>query len=319
MENAARDEGPMDARSLLEALEERGFRGRVVSIRRLPELKEAIERWRRQGLLDERLHRIYLTRFRFSPDEVPPGARSRVVVANPQPPIRLTFEHEGTKVETVIPPTYLARVPDGAVRAALEEMLGPSGHHVEDANVPLKLLAASSGLARYGRNNVTYVPGFGSFHRLVAFFTDLPGDEDGWRPPQMLDACTRCTACARLCPTGAIGSDRFLLHHDRCLTFLNEQRGPMPGWLDASVHHTLVGCMRCQQACPENRTLRRWFVQGPSFDEAETSLLLRGRGPAELPPRVAAKLEALDWPDVDLPVLARNLRLLVAQARAGSS
>jgi epoxyqueuosine reductase len=38
----------------------------------------------------------------------------------------------------------------------------------------LKRLAVRSGLARYGRNNVTYVEGMGSFLELSASLTDMP-------------------------------------------------------------------------------------------------------------------------------------------------
>jgi len=37
--------------------------------------------------------------------------------------------------------------------------------------VPIDRLAVRGGLATYGRNNVTYVPGMGSFHRLSAFYS----------------------------------------------------------------------------------------------------------------------------------------------------
>jgi epoxyqueuosine reductase len=36
--------------------------------------------------------------------------------------------------------------------------------------LPLKSLAVRSGLAAYGRNNVCYVPGMGSFLELVGLY-----------------------------------------------------------------------------------------------------------------------------------------------------
>jgi len=91
-----------------------------------------------------------------------------------------------------------------------------------------KFLAVRSGLARYGRNNITYVDGMGSLYRLSAFLSDLPYSGDCWTEPQMHDRCDDCSACIRACPTDAIPQHRFLLHSERCITFHNETRGPFP-------------------------------------------------------------------------------------------
>lgn len=69
------------------------------------------------------------------------------------------------------------------------------------APLPQKLLAARSGLARYGKNNIAYVPKFGSHHILVSYYSSLPCVEETWTEPLMLDACRRCTA-RRFSPSG---------------------------------------------------------------------------------------------------------------------
>ena len=64
---------------------------------------------------------------------------------------------------------------------------------------PLKPLAVRLGLVRYGRNNVTYAPGMGSYIQLLGYLTDaslpLP---DGWRPqePTLLPECERAAPAA---------------------------------------------------------------------------------------------------------------------------
>jgi epoxyqueuosine reductase len=174
--------------------------------------------------------------------------------------------------------------------------------------LPLKLLAVRSGLGLYGRNNICYVPGFGSFLQLVAVYSDLPCDRDGWREAQMLERCQDCSACRLNCPTGAISSDRFLLRAERCIVFHNERKGsiPFPAWMDSSWHNCLVGCLHCQRVCPENKDFLHWIEGREEFSEEETSLLLQGAALDELPSETVGKLEKLDLIEY-LDTLPRNL------------
>jgi epoxyqueuosine reductase len=156
------------ASDLLCRLEEEGYRGRVVPVEHLRDLQEEIEERHRQGFFDEEFYQECLTGFRFSPPDDLPEARSLIVVAIPQPQIRFTFMWNGEAIPLVVPPIYLHwRETDQQVEDALAEMLKPEGYRVAQANLPKKLLAVQSGLAVYGKNNVTYVAGLGSFHRLV--------------------------------------------------------------------------------------------------------------------------------------------------------
>ena len=151
---------------------------------------------------------------------------------------------------------------------------------MELIDAPLKALAARLGLVRYGRNNVTYAPGIGSYLQLIGCVTDaaLPVPAD-WTPqePQLLDLCETCGECETACPTGAIGSDRVLLHAERCLTLANEATATFPDWLPSSAHHCLIGCLLCQRACPENARLEVEDT-GIVFTAEETAALLAGSG-----------------------------------------
>jgi len=193
------------------------------------------------------------------------------------------------------------------------EILEPSGYRVVLANLPKKLTAVRSGLAAYGKTNVTYIPGMGSFHRLVVLWSDLPCEQDQWQELRMMTTCEKCKACLRACPTGAIDPNRFLLHAERCLTFLNEkpQDVPFPPWVDPSWHNCLVGCLHCQKVCPENGEVRDWIEGDEVFSEEETALLLDGVAIDELPSATVAKLERLDLTDL-LEVLPRNLEALLS-------
>jgi epoxyqueuosine reductase len=302
---------------LLLKLEEQGYKGRIVSAEHVPELQEAIEGPYRDGLLDEELYQEYLAGFEFDPPDDLREARSLIIVAVPHPPTRITFVWNGEPVPVHVPPTYLhSEEIDKQVESLLAESLAPAGHSVAKAVLPKKLLAVRSGLRVYGKNNISYVPGLGSFHRLVPFWSDLPCPEDDWQEPQMLERCETCTACLRKCPTGAITSERFLLHAERCLTFHNEKAGDVPfaAWIDPSAHNALVGCMTCQRVCPENKDLRDWFEEGEQFSEEETAQILEGVPADQLPGATAEILQRADLVRL-LDVLPRNLSAFLARTR----
>jgi len=159
--------------NMLSNLESKGFRGSIASIRRLEDLRREIESRRRKTGFDPGLERDYLSAFAFSPPARLPNARSLLAVAAPVPQVEITFHRNGKPVRLRVPPTYL-HDSDAAVERAIHEVLSPSGYSLAKANVPEKLLAVRSGLAEYGKNNVAYVLGMGSFHRLTAFFSDFP-------------------------------------------------------------------------------------------------------------------------------------------------
>jgi epoxyqueuosine reductase len=305
------DDPKLKAR-LFQQLEERGYRGCIVAIQHLRDLQKEIETRYQEGLLDEAFFRQRLTGFVFSPPESLPEARSLIVVAVKQPQIRFTFTWNGKRVPFVVPPTYLHwRETDKQVEDVLTEILEPEGYRVAQAALPKKLLAVRSGLAAYGKNNITYVAGMGSFHRPVAFYSDLPCEQDDWQEPQMMTHCQKCSACLRSCPTGAIAADRFLLRAERCITLHNEEPSdvPFPAWLEPSWHNCLVGCLHCQRVCPENKEVVAWFEEGAEFSSEETTLLLEGTPLDRLPAPTVEKLEQWDLVDL-LDILPRNLEAL---------
>jgi len=294
-------------------LEENGYQDRIVSIQHLRDLEEGIEGSRRRGLLNEELYQEYLSGLVFKPPDDLPEARSLIVVAVPQPQIRVIFTWQGESWPFTIPPTYPAyRETDERVGDILSSVLNPEGYRVSQAALPVKYLAVRSGLGEYGRNNICYVPGMGSFHRLVAFYTDFPCPEDSWREPQMTKSCQSCHVCIDSCPAGAITADRFLIHAERCLTFHNERRGEFPAWIGPSWHNCLVGCLHCQIACPQNVLFLEWIEGDQVFSEEETNLILECVPSDRLHLDTVKKLERLDLIEY-LEVLPRNLRMLLRQ------
>jgi epoxyqueuosine reductase len=165
-------------------------------------------------------------------------------------------------------------------------------------------------MAKYGKNNIAYVEGLGSFIRLKAFVSDMPTDRGDWLEPQVMKECDRCKACLKGCPTKAIVPERFLIHAERCITFLNEWPEEFPEWIKPAWHNSIIGCMKCQLVCPVNKPFVKWMEEGETFTEAESELLLKGVPLDNIPPETAHKLKRgymLEY----LDVLPRNLRVLV--------
>ena len=241
------------------------------------------------------------------------GAATVVVGAIPRPLTRATLTVDGDEHTVVVPPHYAgyATVPDG-LAAAVGAAVAPYGRRAARIEPPLKTLAAGSGLARYGRNNIAYVPGLGSYLMLAACIVDAPPPDDAvWGEPQALERCARCSACLRACPTGAIRADRFLLDTERCLTWVNEDRRPFPGWVEPAWHTCAVGCLRCQQVCPENAGVDLVVAPAEVFDEAESAAILAGAPAADLPAPTREKLRRCGL-DYEPLLIARNIHALLA-------
>jgi len=306
----------MESQGWSAALQEAGLQARVVDARHAADLRQEIENLRREGCLDQEFFDERLTFFEYNP---PPGlaaARSLIIVAVPHPQSRLGVVWQDRELEVLVPPTYVRyRQVDQLAQRLLEERLVPAGHRVVRAHLPSKALAVHSGLARYGRNNVCFVPDMGSYLRLVGFWSDMPVEHDGWGPAGMMEACEACSACRKACPTGAIPSDRFLLRAERCLTFHDERTADFPAWIDPGWHECLVGCMRCQRICPANRPHRDWSVVSASFCADETDWLLKKTELSQLPENLRSKLEGLDLAEY-WEVLRRNLKAFLLRSQA---
>jgi epoxyqueuosine reductase len=301
---------------LLGRLKQHGIEGRIVALHRVPELEEGIRGPRRQGLFDEQFYADELSGFDFRSPAGLSADGSLLILAMPRPRNVLTFRWRGQEVRCDIPPTYFEKENNRRIRSLLTRILSPAGYRVYKAVLPQKLLAVRSGLAAYGKNNITYVKGMGSYHSLTAVYSDLPAEGDAWREPAMMDACKRCSACARHCPAGAIDPERFLLHAERCITYHNEKpyRVSFPDWMDDAWHNCLVGCMLCQRACPRNRRHPPQVREAAQFTETETALLLLQDG--RIPATVSGKLKRAGMAALK-SVLSRNLPPLLAAAEPG--
>lgn len=270
---------------------------RIVSARRREDMKREIETLYADGKLADIVYRSYGRIFDCAMPDGYSESGSLIVAAVPRPQETVGFSWNGSIHRLLLPPTYIRYWEiTYQIESRLNELLKPQGYRAVFACVPQKIAAARSGLAQYGRNNITYVPGCGSLHMLVTYYSDMPCPDDAWQEAEVMPQCQTCKACAGACPTQAISKDGFTIRQDRCLTLYSGYSGSLdfPGWLNQSWIECLVGCMKCQRICPENKPYIEWIEENETFSEEETRLLRKGLTEDDLPIEIRDKLERLD-------------------------
>ncbi len=271
------------------------------------------------GEIASPIYTRYLERISYDPPETLPEARSVLLVASPIGRSSIELDLPSGRLVAIIPPTYGGQDLIAEAEALLAEVLAPRKIGFAGAWLPWKSLAARTGLARYGLDNVLRFEAAGSFVRLDAWWTELEAEGEQWGEPETLARCASCGACLKACPNGCFAAGKFVVDASRCLTFLNEGPGEFPDWLEPGIHNAAVGCLRCQDACPENRNvpgkaIYRRFV----LDREASELVLAGRPTAELPEQAARAVRAAEMEGCE-DRLARNLRALIAAKAANTA
>lgn len=302
----------MTVADLKRVASERGGRISVTSASRLADLQREIDEFKKRGDLNGFQRWIVNDLYDFSIPETGFTVRSIIVHAIKRPIwTNVEFDYKGRRIKARAFPSIDIQAEVDALRSVLEK----SGFHMREAgNIPLKRFAVQSGLAEYGRNNITYINGLGSAFAYNAYFSDIPADGDCWREMCVSNVCEGCLDCVKRCPTGAILADRFLIDNTRCLSFLNEGEGELPAWLDKNVHHTIYDCLRCQESCPLN------YGQQPAsetvyFTESEISALIDGTDPEALGDDFMRRANSIDmfrW----TKKIGRNIKALTEAANA---
>ena len=284
------------------------YKFKTVSITHLFEIQNAVGELVRQGVISEKLHTGW--QFYLDNNKNLPEAKTIIIVAMPQFITCLCFRWQGIDYPANIPPGYFTQKDESWADTILKGVLENNGYKVSKARLPLKTLAVSSGLAKYGRNNISYVPGMGSFHRLIAFYTDYPCEKDDWDEIGSMKSCETCSLCRENCPTGSISNGRFLIHAENCLTHFNEYEYDFPQWLKPEWHNALIGCMICQAVCPVNKPYLNKIENGLTFTEEETEQILNRTPIEQLSSETRIKLERMIQDEI-YPVMGRNLKVLI--------
>ena len=254
---------------------EHGDRLKVISIGHLKELKEIIENFKAQEELNDFQEWIINELYQYEIPKLDFVVNSIILVAIHHPfYAKVDFIKEGSKK------TFLSLVRSDFNKAEeyLRKIAEENGYSITVANnLPMKRLGTHSGLAKYGRNNITYIDGLGSNFSYCAYFTNMICEEDTWGEVENLGVCNKCNLCIDNCPTGAIRKDRFLINNQKCLSCINEVPGEFPAWIPVTAHHTLYDCLICQRICPMNYKQKEDVIESISFTEEETNMLLNGK------------------------------------------
>lgn len=283
---------------------------KTTSLVHLPELQQEILEWKANGFITPSFFQQNYGEFSFHPPATLPDAQSIIIIGVHQPMFPVEFFYQGKQYHSILGSNYVYSQIRLHCQELLSRVLATKGKTVAHATLPLKLLAVRSGLAQYGKNNISYIEGMGSFIRLEAYYTDYEFPVDDWHEKQLMKSCSNCSLCYHACPTHCIPKERILIHADRCLTHLNENKGEFPGWVNKHSHNALVGCMRCQLACPQNKEYRQMNAQSLVFTEEETATMLQNMPWEQVPKSLSEKLLSFDI-DEYYPLLGRNLSVLI--------
>jgi epoxyqueuosine reductase len=294
---------------------ERSYRVAAGTAADLEKALAALQKRRDAGEIDRAFYRDTLEQSTCMEGSVLTNPRSVLVVAVPCPAHVLSFSVGGREIATILPPTYVRyRKLFEDVRDELRAVLTGFECRLEILGAPLKALGNRLGLLSYGRNNIGYIDGLGSYFQLVGLALDTP--IEGKRLPvgcaqKLLPRCKDCRICAKACPTGAIDKERILLHAEKCYTLFSESPSPFPKGLKPPSPKCLIGCLRCQQVCPEDKKLLCYEKAAVSFDEEETKAFLNlAAESGQTVDRVRRKFRKLGLSE-GLPVFSRNLERLL--------
>lgn len=283
----------------------------IFSIVHINEVQNEIEYFLSKGSIDKNLYKDYLgINFKFDWEKVYEKAKSVLIISIPNLAACVYFDIKGNTLKTVIPSSYIYKKAEEKVKNILNKNL-PSGSYIDIKNMlPLKLLAVKSGIGKYGRNNICYVEGMGSHFRLMGFYLNIQAKVDSWNDLRMLERCKTCTNCIKICPTKCIAKDRFLIRAERCLTYFNESEKNFPSWIKKEWHNALVGCMKCQEVCPENKNFTGKSEVDFYFNEIETTKILKNKSLAGLEDKTIKKFQDLGFEN-DVFIISRNLEALI--------
>jgi len=278
---------------------ERGYRIAIGGAEFLETAHQELNLRKQRGEIDSGFFREYLS-FMAEPDKIGmTHPLSIIIVAVPRPAHIIRFEYGERIIKMVLPPTYVGyRALFETIRSDLETHVFPGRNPLTILSSPLKSLSGLLGLVNYGRNNLTYIPEFGSYFQLAGYLIDaqldktefrISGESLDGRVKPLLSQCAKCRACVNACPMGAIAADRFLLHAEKCYTRFSESASPIPAGIYPPSPDCIIGCMECQRICPANKNRLAYEDTGVLFSSKETRAILE---PHRMNQRLSQEIDA---------------------------
>jgi epoxyqueuosine reductase len=308
---------PMRPRRTIDPSKIPAYKYRMLPIDRFPALQNEFNAARNNSQLgSNKMYRDQIASLNFKVPGDFSNAKSIIVVAAYSKNMYSNFLLDGASHRIMIPFQYYSDDLNAEKLKAiiLKDVIKSPGRRIMDVSskVPLKLLAARSGLGRYARNSLIFVDGMGSYNMLYAFLTDHSSAEDNWTNLEILEECQRCHACERTCPTQCISRWSYSANMDKCLTLYNENPGEFPNYIRGSMHHALMGCMQCKTPCPANDGIAELSGNLEDVSEEETRKILRGTPDDALLKSLQRKLRQFRAASREqFPILKRNLSVLI--------
>ena len=279
-------------------------------VERLSTLEADMRRFREGNKLNRQQEHLFDEVYNYELPEVDFTIRSICVVVTPiwaRQNVSVTVGGQ----ECVFPMPGGRINPDDSPQGLLAQFAAEGIRAVPAESLPKERLAVCSGLAEYGRNNLAFVEGMGSFHHITIFYTNQPCD-DPWREVIGMEGCSSCLECLHACPTQTIIADRFLSDSERCLTTLNEdtEAKSFPEWVDPYAHNCIHSCLACRTACPKNAPYQENIAPLVSFTETETRMLLCAIPYEWMGNEMRQKIDRLELKPY-LAALPRNIKALL--------
>lgn len=293
------------------------YQYRTISLDDFKTIELDMKRLHDENLLSSNsIFRSYIAKKNYNPPADFSNAKSLILFAKMTLPAIIKTHHNGIEKLHNIPPQYYH---DSFTLSQLEkiiqdEIIIEEGYKIQLASqVHLKHLAVRSGLGFYGRNNICYVPGMGSYITLFGYFTDFVFPKNPLSPLSLMPECQKCSICTNSCPTSIIGKENFVIDVDHCITLYNEIPGEFPKWSQKNVHNALMGCWKCQKNCLGNKEVRPFILKFPDLTDLETTMVLNGDISAKFLSIISQKLKMFQPENVNsvLPTISRNLNVLI--------
>jgi epoxyqueuosine reductase len=282
-----------------------------IDIEDLKELKNEIDNNYRLGLISEYIYNRYLKKLNYDIPKEFPNAKSIFLLIYPQTLKKVGFLYKNKKYNFDVPPQYEYKF-DDSYCSKINSFINKLGYKaVKIEKVPpLKLLAVKSGIGKYGKNNIVYVKGMGSYNRIILFYSDYKSKNKTFlKDVEFMKNCDKCLVCKNSCPTNLITNKNEIIDAKNCITRLNESLEDFPTWFDKKNMNCLIGCMKCQSKCPMNLRYKDNITYNEVFDEEETDFILKNINCKDIPIKTYKKLENLGLVEY-IPIISRNLKVL---------